>query len=54
MEKSASGMLVLLRGECGRLIRMFILLLVLRASEILILAMAVSSYRKILFFWAIK
>lgn len=41
-------------GECGRSIRMSIPPLVLRASETSILAMAVSSYRKILLFWAIK
>lgn len=35
-------------GECGRSIRMSIPPLVLRASETSILAMAVSSYRKIL------
>lgn len=37
-------------GECGRSIRMSIPPLVLRASETSILAMAVSSYRKILLF----
>lgn len=41
-------------GGCGRSIRMSIPPLVLRASETSILAMAVSSYRKILLFWAIK
>ncbi|MGU0016218.1 hypothetical protein ACVXG9_14510 [Escherichia coli] len=41
-------------GGCGRSIRMSIPPLVLRASETSILAMAVSLYRKILLFWAIK
>ncbi|BAX20921.1 outer membrane autotransporter domain-containing protein [Escherichia coli] len=48
------GKVSITTGGCGRSIRMSIPLLVLRASETSISAMAVSSYRKILLFWAIK
>lgn len=48
------GKVSITTGGCGRSIRMSIPLLVLPASETSISAMAVSSYRKILLFWAIK
>lgn len=48
------GKVSITTGGCGRSIRMSIPPLVLRASETSILAMAVSLYRKILLFWAIK